>query len=550
MEIFDHLLQMFLSKYFLFDSICGNFLTEKERHKVFFEMAKIFCLPDNKKIRALFKETEEEHFRTITDFASYERFCRLLEFAEKSYQQVVLSPSEKKILAQKRAALNVRQNIFGAELALTEEDIYSTLLSTAMNGNTDAMTTLAFMEIHGICIFNDEGNAIKRIRLCAEWNNIFGLLMGILYDSDNKKAYYNRLYTILQNENRKQIFNYICSAHNFDGPFEKDAVAKVLERAFELETADRNVYNGNFATIAFSEIISTDDKKKLLLDSGKGSIDTFSDIPFSSVKEGIFTVDESKVKNLPLKRESETGKIIQNLKLAKRGPAEICSPLLIVTPDAFFTAMYCDMITDVLGDTPIVEIDAGTLDTYDLAPTKENIILRSLRETKTVRTVFIIKNCEELEHGVLDDLHNLLDYNYRKKFPLNHPSVAIDLSEVVFILFSHERDGSITDLIPDCDTVYVEKISPEEKKTVINTLFISSKSKFGITDVNLSEDCVNHLLVFDTQKLQRIIDGVLKKVLFSENGTVTVDDIRKVCKEQNIISSKNGFGYVGGDMYA
>lgn len=550
MEILDHLSQMFLSKYFLFDSICGIFLTEKERHKVFFEMTKIFCLPENKKIKELFQETEKEHFRTITDFASYERFCRLLEFAEKTYQQVVLSPSEKKILAQKRAALNARQDLFGTELALTEEDIYSTLLSTAMNGNTDAMTTLAFMEIHGICIFKDKENAIKRIRLCAEWNNIFGLLMGIMYDENNKQDYYNRLYTILHNENRKQIFGYICKAKHFEGPFTKDDEAKILERAFELETADRKIYNSNFATVAFSEIISVEDKKKLLLGGVKRSIDSLSDIPFSSAEKGIFTIDETKTENLPLIRDSETRKIIQNLKLAQRGPAEICSPLLIIAPDKFISDMYRDMITDILKDTPIAEIDAGTLDTYDLAPTRENVILRSLGETKTVRTVFIIKNCEELDRVVLDDLHNLLDYNYRKKFPLNNPAVAIDLSEAVFILFSHERDGEINQLIADCDTVYAEKISTEEKKTVIRTLFTNSKLKFGIPNAELSEECINYLLVFDTEKLQRIIDGTLKKLLFSSKNGISEQDIKTVCKEQNITSSKTGFGYVGGNIYA
>lgn len=550
MEIFDYLSQMFLSRYFLFDSICGNFLTEDERHKSFFEMARIFCLNDDNKIRELFEETEAEHFRSITDFSSYERFCRLLEFAEKSNQQVRLSPSEKKILAQKRAALNSRQNIFGKELALTEEDIYSTLLSTAMNGNVDSMTVLAFMELHGICIFKDSENAIKRIRLCAEWNNIFGLLMGILYDADNKKDYFNCLYTILNNENRKQIFGFICESCGFDGPFIKDNEARVLERAFELGLADRNIYNNKIATVVFSEMISIDDKKKLLLDGAKGSIETYSDIPFAAVQKGVFTIDSEKTKKFPLKRSEETAKIIRNLRLYERGPASICSPLFIISPDMFLSEMYSTMISQVLCDTPVVELDAGTFDSRSLAPVRENVILRSLSETKTAQTVFIIRNCEELEDGVLDDLKNLLDYGYRKRFPLNNPSVAIDLSQIVLILFSGSRDCEASGLAAECDTVYVEKINPDEKKTVINTLFRNRKAEFGIKKATLSEDSITQLLKSDTKDLQRIIDGVLRKVIFRKSTVITKDDIVTLCKELNIVNAKNGFGYVGGDMYA
>ena len=550
MEIFDYLSQMFLSRYFLFDSVCGNFLAEEERHRVFFEMAKIFCLSDDKRIRELFEETEAEHFRTITDFSSYERFCRLLEFAEKSSQPVRLSPSEKKILAQKRAALNSRQKIFGAEIALTEEDIYSTLLSKAMNGNVDSMTILAFMELHGICIFRDSENAIKRIRLCASWNNIFGLLMGILYDSDNKEEYYNCLYTILNNENRKQIFRYICDTCDFHGPFTKDNEARVLERAFELSVADRNVYDSKFATVVFSEMISVEDKKKLLLDSARGSLEACSNIPFDAVQNGAFTVNEKAASEFSLRRTNETEKIINNLRLYERGPASICSPLFIVAPDMFFAEMYSEMITAVLGDTPVIELDAATFDAYSLAPIKENVIFRGLSETKNARTVFIIKNCEELEDGILDDLQNLLDYNYRKKFPLNTPSIAVDISQLVLILFSGSRDCEAMKLVAECDTVYVEKINRDEKKTVIKALFENRKNEFGTTKASLSEDSIAQLLEADPGKLQKIIDGVLRKVIFGKNPVITAEDISTVCKEQNIVNTKNGFGYVGGDVYA
>ncbi|MBQ9945525.1 MAG: hypothetical protein IJO68_03270 [Clostridia bacterium] len=551
MEVFDYLTQMFLAEYFLLDSTAGRFLDEKERKKAFSELARIYCIPENQKLKKLFTETEEEHFRSIADISSYERFCRLLEFGEKSGQDTTLNAEERMILSQKRAALSVKQEILGDDMALTEEDVYTDLLNAAMNGNIDAIGILAFMEYNGICMFCDNESAIKRLRLCAKWNCIFGLLMGIAYDSENKKCYYDRLFTILNNENRKGLFTHICKTGAYEAVPEKDSVAGILEKAFGQGIIKRNVYDRNFAKVAFSQIISNDDKKKLLLNSNsKSRLDACYGIPFDSELHGKFEIDVSVAEDLPLKRDSQVKKILQNLMLSKRGPAEICSPLLVVTSDSFLTDMFCDMLTRALGETPNVLIDAGTLNHNDLAPDRDNIILRKLSETKTVRTVFIIKNCEELEGAMLDDLHNLLDYSYRKKFPLASPCVSLDLSEVVFVLIAQGRDADITDIAPECDTVYSERLSLQEKKTVIKALFARRKEAFGNIGVEMTEEGADYLLCFDTVKLQRIIDGVLKNALFGKSSEIDKDDIKTVCKEQNIVNSKNGFGYVGGDIYA
>ena len=543
----SYLMEPLLKQFFLIDAICRGFLDETQKWELFRELAKIFCVPMNEETEAYFAVANASQYHTITDYPTYERLCRTIEFAESSGQDIEITPIDRVVLAQKREAMLTKSEIFQQSKNLTADIIADTLLNTAMNGNVDAMVTLAYMEYHGLCICKDVKNAKKRLSLCANWNHLFGNLMGIAYDTHNAQHYYNILYTILRSANQREVFQYICQFTAFEKPCEKCAVPRIIEKAFGLGIIKRNVYDQIFAKVAFSSLICSEDKEKLLLSKKKDAIVSLSDIPFDVDREQPFEFDEAKAKNLPLKRESEIHKILCSLYPALHNRNDLYQTLLVSGNDAYIADMYLQALKEgFTNKSKVFEVDAGNLSAQDFVAAKENFILRGLSETKESHTVFLVKHCEELGENELNELTKLLDYAYRQKFKLMDPTVSMDLSDVLIVLFASDVNENIRKLAQECDVVWTERISDAEKQTVIASTFKARSKSFGMEKAELDDAAKQYLLTFKTGQIIRLIDSALKKAAYDNETVVTADGLKTITDQQNITKTRRQFGYLGG----
>ncbi len=546
MTQFTYLLEPFLAQFYLLEAICGDLMTEKEKQKLFTELAKVFCLSQEPEMKQYYELSKQECFQQITDYAGYERFCRTLEFAEKSGQEITVSETDRLILAQKRDAMEMKTSLFRQGKNLTRETIATTLLHMAMQGNVDAMATLAYMEYHGLCVCKDRKNAMKRIRLCAKWNHLFGNLMGIAYDTEHAQNYYDTLYTILQNASQKRIFAHVCQVTGHQAGGSKQPVAKILEKAFGLNLVKRNAYDHNFAKVAFSELVSAEDKEKILLHKQKDNAMLLSEIPFDAKCNKTIAFDTDCLKKAPLKREGEEKKIKQNLTVAVECPGEVYTPLMLVASDDYVTDMYAALLKQGFAKAPVVELDASLLTTQDFSAGRENVFLRSLSETKSTRTVFFIKHCEALEEEKLQGMVKMLDYTYRSKFKLFEPTVSLDLSNLLFVLFAGQQNGATMTLSKCCDVVWTAPVDPSEKHAVIDSVFSARSAAFGCENMTMEEGCKSFLTAYGTKQVQQIVDGALREAIFEKETAITLNTVQMVCKEQKQVTTKREFGYMGG----
>ncbi len=542
-----YLVEPLLSQFFLIDAICRGFIGEEEKKGIFEELAKLFCVPLNSETEQYYTVANSDQYKNIVDYSSYERLCRTIEFAEASGQHVELTKIDRVILAQKRESMKVKSEIFKQSKNLTADIIVDTLLDTSMNGNVDAMVTLSYMEYHGICICKDSKNAVKRLALCAKWNSLFGNLMGIAYDSRNKEDYYNILFTILRSSNQREVFKYICEYTSFEKECTKSPVARIIEKAFGLGIIRRNVYDQIFAKVAFSSLISCEDKEKLLLSKKKDAIVSLSDIPFDVNRDKLFSFDCAKAKNIPLRREEELHKILCSISPATSNRSALYQPLLVAGDDEYIQDMYVDALkAGFAKKNKVFEVDAGTLSVQDFAGSKENFLLRGLSETKESHTVFLVKHCENIGDSEQEELQKLLDYEYRRKFKLLEPTVSLDLSDVLIVLFASEVTESVRRLAKECDVVWTRRINDDEKQTVIDSMFDLRSKSFGIRSTKMDDDCKRFLIPFKTGQIIRIIDGALKKAAYDNEKVITAESLKTITAQQNIIRSKREFGYLGG----
>lgn len=543
----SYLIEPFLTQFFLVDAMCDGFIDKEKRREIFDDLARVFCVPMNEEIERYYTELNSEQYKSVVDYASYERLCRTIEFAEASGQDVGLTDTDRVILAQKRKAMLVKSELFKRGKNLTKDIIADTLLNTAMNGNVDAMSTLSYMEYNGICVCKDRRSAVKRLALCAKWNNLFGNLMGIAYDGKNRDDYFDTLFTVLKSANQKEVFEYLCQCRSYERTCKKKPIAKIIEKAFGLNIIARGSYDCIFAKAAFSELISAEDKEKLLLNKRKDAIAGLSEMPFDVDRSGCLDFDEKKASDMVLERSEELHEILCALSPAFGSQSSLYRTVLIAGDDDYVSDMYVESLKNGFGkDGSVIEIDAGTLSMQDFAPAKENFILRGLSETKKSHTVFLIKNCHEIGESELNELIKLLDYEYRRKFKLLDPAVSLDLSDTKLVLFASEYNESVRRLAEECDVIRTKRVSESEKRTVIDSTFRARSKSYGCGKVKIDDDCRDYLAPFRTEQIVRLIEGALKRAAYEHETTITAEALETISAQQNIYSGRREFGYLGG----
>jgi len=544
----EYLFDPFLTQYYLLEAVCENFLSERERARLFRELAAVFCVDGDGELEEYYRLSHEDPYREIRNLPAYERFCRTVEFAQRSGQQVDFSDRDRIILAQKREAMEIKAELFRQARNLTRETVTATLLNAATNGNVNAMTLVSFMEYHGVCFCKDRDNALRRIRHCARWNNLFGNLMGLAYDEDGQR-YIDILGTVLRNASQKRVFDHICRRKGWKNSFRRDPAARLVEDAFGIGVIHRKAYDRTFAKVAFSQMISAEDKGKLLLTKQKDAVAMLSDIPFDAASDPVPAFDRNGMKKLPLIREAEVQKILRNLTVAETCPPQVYAPLMVVAHDDYVANMYADGMKRGFGEDRVVEVDAATLTERDFAGSGEHLLLRGLSETKNARTVFLIRNCEELSAAACDEMEKLLDYGFRKKFKLFQPPVSLDLSGLVFILLASSRTPQVTALSRQCDTLWAERLREEERPRVVDSVFRTRARCFG-SKAKLETGCREYLAAYEPAKVQQIVDHVLRRAVFENLERVPLAVIKEACEECNATVPSTGFGYRGGTRHA
>ena len=541
-----YLMEPLLSQFFLIDGICSGFLSEETRKAAFQELGEVFCVPMDGETESYYTAANASHFKSITDYAAYERLCRMIEFAQKSGQEIELSSVDRVILAQKRDAMQILSRLFRQSKNLTVEVIEETLRDKAINGDVDAMVTLSYLEYHGICICQDQETARKRLALCAKWNNLFGNLMGLAYDTENRDGYYNTLYTILRSAGQREVFAYLREHKDFDGEAVKDPVARVIEKAFGMGVIQRNTYDRVFSKVAFSTLISTEDKEKLLLNKKEGAIASLPPIPFDVDRNRKLRFSKEKASVEPLSRQDELRRILCSISPAVADRNALYRTLLVVSEDDYISEIYAKALKNGFGSAQVLEIDAGMLTLQDFVGAKENFILRGLSETKDSHTVFLLKHCDELGERELEELIKLLDYEYRRKYKLLEPTVSLDLSDVLIVLLASECNRRVKQLSEECDVVMTRRLSEEEKQAVIDTMFRDRSRCFGMEQAQLEPACRQYLAPLRMGQILRLLDDALKQAAFEDQPLITAQTLRSISNQQCIHRNTREFGYLGG----
>ncbi len=547
---FGSTFEAYLTQFYLADSVCSQHVTEEKRREIYDELTKIFCITSDLKTEVYWKISNSAPFNSINDYVGYQRLCRIIQFSNETEGEQQLCEAELTVLSQKRNAMMKRESIFGDCTFVTTETMCTKLYSSSALGNVCAMSLLSFLEYHGICAYKDTERAIKRMKKCAAYNDLFSIMMCIRYLEDNGE-YLDALYTLFKGEGQRQTFYDICREYGVDPhEREKNKLTSLMENAFSLGLISREKYDEAFMRAARCELISYNDKERLLLSKTKESLALLSELPLYFEHNGEVSVNKDVVKNVCLYRQAEQRKILQNVTVASRCSHEVCMPLLVASSEQFVSDMYFEMLKESIGEGQCFVIDADSLTPSDFSLTKDNVLLRGMCDTKAAHTVFLIKDCEGVSDGALAELKKLLDYGYRKKFKLLEPAITLDLSKVHFVLFAKERNEVVRSLSDVCEVVWTDNISSGEKESVARHVLASRCASFGCEEITADDELYEFLCTYSADKMKQIVDSALRGAIYDGETHLGVEYVKNICRENGLTRPKQVFGYAGGVVNA
>ena len=537
------LVENFLVHYYFLESVCTGFISEESKKEMFYSLADIFCLEKSEELEAHYEQSRLDWVRDIEDYFSYERICRMLEFAEISGQEAELDDLDKLTLMSKRTAMVARGEVFRNSKTLTANTLSAMLHESAGNGSVYAMGALSYMEYHGICVLPSPEHAVRLLRPCAKWNDVFANLMGIRYDTANAHGYYARLKTVLGRLGLSHVFDRICEYNGYTFTGKADDISGILAKAISMNLVKKEYFDRPFAGMLFSSIIPIEDKERMAVSKQK---EWSCAIPFDIEASRKMTFDVSCAERTPLDRGEESRAVAENLLFAAMSPDSVYKPLLIASGDEFISDMYAEMIKDGLGDSSVVELDATKLHPMDLSPTVENVFIRSVCNTRSSATVFIIKNCEGLKPEAVEELVKFMDYSVRRRFKPAQTSLSLDLSDMKFILLADEGGWQVKTLSAVCDTVYTKGVTKEEMPRAIDTMLGARASVFSVGKLILAPECYGHLAQHSISELKNITDAIVRDSVLRQRTEVTLEDVMRACKSKHIAHGAQGFGFMGG----
>ena len=538
----SYLIEPFLSSFYLAEAICRHFISDTERAEMFLELAGVFCIPDDC-LAEYYRASNESYYRNIVNLADYNKFCRTIEFLKISGKEIECSDTDRLILAQKCNAMKAKHEILPNDANLTRTSLYLTLSDLAERGNVNALSLLAFLEYNGICLSEDKPGALAKIRKAARWNDLFACLMGICYDIERTDRYESTLNAVLTLSGRRSAYESVRTHHFLTEAPERNPEAELLEKAFGIGTVERNLYNRYYADLLGSEIVSYEDKKKLVHSEVQDSL--ISRIPFGASFKQKPRFDRTAADSVPLQREQELRGILRHITVESAGPGGVSKPLMIASSSDFVVGMYRDMLRVGFGDGGAVEIDARILNVHDLDSTVDNVFLRGISRTGSARTVFIIHGCEELERNELEMLTKWLSNSYRKSFVLYNPQITFDLSGIMIVLLATVKGTELSPLTSRCETVFAERVKSEEKRRVIETELASALASYNIKDMSISEECLTFLEEYDTNRIAQIIESAVRNAVYEGRNEIILSDVKEGgnCK---VLSTVGSFGFTGG----
>ena len=515
--------ERFLTSYFQFELLVGDFISRDEKIELFCSLAKIYLIGEARRAE-LFDLCSTANVCAIeceSDYNLHKRLCEL-----KRFNGQASDADEGYIIDIKgRAITLLSQNGYNSVLDATKPATFSFLVNSSQGGSIASMRILGTLQLLGIFADKDERAGKSLIRRASRWNDADSILTMLCYEPKNRAEYISMLYSVSDGTPFEALFECARTFYGFER-VPKHKEVDLVERAIGLGFVKAGVYSPQVVRIAYSNTLSHSDKVKLVLNN-QNLIGETNDLPLALCNEPLNVYyGASAMLNRPQERES----VIQGIAYSERARAlSAC----FVSNDDFVINDYIRAIEDSFEDANIIKINSLELEHNDFTPDKSHILVRSLVEDK--RNIVILVLRDGTDSAVAEQLSRFLKVSSRRAFHLMRPSVCLDLSLVLPVCIC---DSNMLRYVRSlCDVSHLAPISRDEASLILDALLVEKASEYKIDSISIDDDAreaiISRFRSFDESAM------VLDKIIYSLKGTGERIKIR-LHSVEGFIDSRSG----------
>lgn len=458
-----------LEAYFAVEHVAGRFI---DRKKVFKTIGKICCYSD-KKIEELYELVSHKEIGDVTDVESYEQIMRILDYYNRFGMPTEYDEKEHGILEHKGRALTAFMGIRDQYGAVSTRDRVLTFVSVALNSNDVLpLATAAFMLLTGTAVDKDVAKGLSAARKCARWNNAYGMLLLMKYDNANAPKYLGMLKALLDFGALGGEYEAVFARYGESEPRYADNVA-VIEKYLNRHPGEAEKYNPVIARIAYTELFSISDRRKVILSGADDYIASINNLPLSSRAKA------EPVKPLHTEFSEQRSREAREIAavVGARCRTGEGQSALILSNNECVTDLYIEAIRNSF--PPFVfTVNAKDLTKIEVTPTIENFVVSALIAAKKPTAVFIVKDIDKIDRGLITDFVKLVNVESAAAYKLSDLHVTLDLSGCVFVATA----GGVCDEA-FADVFRVTEAAPlydEEKETLVDKLIAEYTAAYDV----------------------------------------------------------------------
>lgn len=499
----DILSEMVLYEYFIYQSIIGH--NDYEKKKLFSFLCDIFCV-DEVNLRCLYEVAESENIKDISTADDYKRYQRIKQFILIDNDKKYYSDIEDAIIGIKgKAILTVSKFGMCAESEWTQAFTAQTVIDNAERGNIIALRVCGVLKSEGIFLKRDKKGGKQLIDNAMLWADIPSCLAMLKYSLSDRKRILSILNSAVENTPYEFIMDTVAKKYGFNDKKEYDETTLFIKKAFYSDTLTRETFDNIYARIIKSEVISLEDKKKLVLSCEKQIISEACNLPLC-LQYGEIKIYKSAFDKLILQRENEKEDILSYLYCNDLRNTKTYRPLCICSSSEYTLNIYELAIKKALMSANIERIEISELKRADLEATKNNVFIRGIDEQKA--NVFIMSFKGDIYDDDFRFAKSFLRNENRSRFRLHYPSLSIDLSSVLPICVCDKENAKrLKDVV---DIIEIQPIKKEEIVCVIKDVLSKKIANYSMKGkITFSDEVIESLTTLPIEKAETMIDKII-----------------------------------------
>ena len=546
--MFNILEETLFREYFLHNAVLG---AHTPTRKLFAYFAKLFGVV-SRRADVLFQLTEQEAVKEIMTESDVNRYKRIAQYQHELGKPNLYDDQTDALIAVKSDAISAAvQSKLCLESKATANKVQQALLDAANCGCIVAMRILGVLRLNGLFVKKDCDKGRDLLFKASQWGDVISMFclvregqrdVNLLrnFVAATQNTTYSFLYTAVED---------LCQQVEDVG----DAEVLLLNKLFNQQLINRNVYSPAHAHVLYATALSREDKERILLSENKHALPALMNLPiYCPMEELSCNVDA--IRFMRLRREGEQNKIVTALQNRDLRTTSQYKPLCLVVDSPYLQKIYAKAIESCFNEENVTRIYVDELQPVDFEQSANNVFVRNCKcvgETEGplwrkngANNVFLLFINGDVNETVWKHVVDFLLTVRRRQTRLTNPAITLNLSYVLPICICNADNArQLKSLV---ETVQIADVNSQERGLVVDSIVRKKAYFYFGKEVEITDSALLNTSDLTLESVEEIVDTAFRtlRAQYKDKEEIALQ-IQPFVKQFQQSSNQRGYGFGG-----